>query len=36
MGRTARAPGLSIEIHNSPAIPMNSLPPEAEERAAFP
>jgi hypothetical protein len=36
MGRTATATGLSTENRNTPAIPLNALRPEAEERAAFP
>ena len=36
MGLMARATGLSTENRNTPAIPLNSLRPEADGRAAFP
>ena len=36
MGLMARATGLSTETRDTSAIPMNSLPSEVEESAAFP
>jgi hypothetical protein len=35
MDRTARPPGLSTENRNTPAVPMNSLGPEADEGAVL-